>query len=149
MKKLFVFTDGGAIDNPGPAAIGVVIKIGEETITKFGKRIGTATNNVAEYQAVIEALEWIRNNLQFTIYPAKRDPAPRDNLQFFLDSTLVVNQLNGVFKVKEPNLRNLIVKIRQLEQALGGGISYQSIPREKNFAADLEVKKALSVFPNS
>lgn len=136
MEKLFVFTDGGAIDNPGPAAIGVVIKIGEKTIAKFGKRIGTATNNVAEYTAVIEAMKWLDENYQIIKLSSCQ-------IEFFLDSKLVVNQLNGVFKVKEPNLRNLIVKIRQLEQALGGGISYQSIPREKNFAADSEVKKAL------
>jgi len=154
--EIKIFTDGGARGNPGPAAVGVVIKkskssprefstrsknqkskiIEEETIAKFGKKIGVTTNNIAEYQAVIEALTWIKENL----------PAPSlqsSVVSFFLDSRLVVSQLNGIFKVKNPGLRELLFKIRQLEAEVGGSIFYNLISREENFLADKEVNLAL------
>lgn len=137
MKKLLIFTDGGAIGNPGPAAVGVVVKDERgKFLTSFGEFIGTTTNNVAEYQAVIEALKWLQ--LHVTCYML--------HISFFLDSRLVVNQLNGLFKIKNAKLRELVIKVRQLEQAVGGNISYQFIPREKNFLADREVKKVLIRF---
>lgn len=141
MKSLFIFTDGGASGNPGPAAIGFVIKdeIGK-TIFETGKPIGRATNNVAEYSAVIEALKWIKNNLQFTC-PAGRRAIY--NLQFFLDSKLVVSQLNGLFKIKNSNLRNLIIEVRTLEKEIGANIFYHFIPREKNRRADFLVHQNL------
>jgi len=135
MKKyLIIKTDGGARGNPGPAAVGVFIadEKGKE-IVRFGKGIGRATNNVAEYQAVITALEWVRNNLRDEIQEAK----------FFLDSNLVVSQLNGWFKIKEPHLRELIVKIRELEQLVGGNISYHYISRNDNKIADNLVNSSL------
>jgi ribonuclease HI len=132
--ELFVYTDGGARGNPGPAAIGVVIH-GENNkiLSKISRKIGETTNNVAEYMAVIEALKWIKNSCQLSVV----------SCQFFLDSKLVVNQLNGIFKIKDANLRNLLVEIRQLEQEIGGNISYFLIPREKNWQADLLVNQAL------
>lgn len=137
MKKLIIFTDGGARHNPGPAAIGVVIKTETgELLASICQTIGETTNNVAEYQAVIEALTWLRN------YPiSKFSNSPI--LQFFLDSKLVVNQLNGMFKIKEAHLRELLLKVRQLEQEVGGNIFYNLIPREQNWEADALVNKAL------
>lgn len=127
-KEFLVFTDGGAKGNPGPAAIGVVIKNNQgKILAQFGKDIGRATNNVAEYTAVIEALKWLKEN-----YPIAQ-------CKFFLDSKLVVNQLNGLFKIKNSNLRNLIIKVRSLERALSGKIFYHFIPREKNRQADFLV----------
>src|SRR4030043_1232882 len=107
-----VHTDGGARGNPGPGAIGFVIEKETALIHEFGKQIGQTTNNVAEYTAVIEALKWfktheisdIRNTL--VIY-------------FYLDSSLVVNQLNGLFKVKEAHLRELLSPTRILESEVG------------------------------
>lgn len=140
MKELFVFTDGGARGNPGPAAIGVVIKYkianSKYKIVKFGKRIGETTNNVAEYMAVIKALQWVINNLATKQFSD-------ETISFFLDSKLVVNQLNGLFKIKDANLRELLLKIRELEGEVGGYISYQLIPREKNNLADSLVKQSL------
>lgn len=132
--KLIVHTDGGARGNPGPAAIGVVIeKITDgvpSVIEEFGKRIGETTNNVAEYTAVVEALQKIKKgNIS--------------HIQFYLDSTLVVNQLNGLFKVKDPTLRLFVARVRILEQEVGGIISYTSIPREQNRRADYFVNRAL------
>ncbi len=131
--KLLIFTDGGARGNPGPAAVGVVIKDQEKILAQIAKRIGETTNNVAEYTAVVEALEWIKNNFQ----------SPDSNFQFFLDSKLVVNQLNGLFKIKDGKLRELLFKIRELEAETKGNISYTLIPREKNFWADRLVNQAL------
>jgi len=142
-KSLFVFADGGARGNPGPAAIGFIIKDSSgKTLTKVGKYIGKATNNVAEYRSVIEALKWIKNNLQFTI-PKESRAASIYNLQFFLDSKLIVNQLNGIFKIKNSDLRNLIIKVRQLEKEVGGNVSYSFILREKNEEADGLVNQTL------
>ena len=129
--KLIIHTDGGARGNPGPAAIGVVIEDGKE-IAGFGKRIGETTNNVAEYTAVIEALTWIKKYIHSTV----------DEIQFLSDSTLVVNQLNGLFKVKEAHLRELLIRVRLLEEEVGGDIRYTYIPREQNQRADFFVNKA-------
>lgn len=133
-KKLFVFADGGARGNPGPAAIGFIVKDAQgKILKKEGKYIGKATNNVAEYQAVIKALEWLVNESRVT----------SQRVTFFLDSKLIVNQLNGLFKIKNPNLRSLIVKARQLEQEVGGNVSYNFISREKNREADTLVNQVL------
>lgn len=130
--KYIVHTDGGARGNPGPAAIGVVIEEASDRskIVEFGKRIGEATNNVAEYKAVIEALKNIKGKAATEII-------------FFLDSVLVVNQLNGTFKVKDGKLRELLIGVRTLEAETGGTIRYQVIPREKNSRADFLVNRAL------
>lgn len=127
MNNLIIYTDGGSRGNPGPAAIGVYItdENGLE-ILKMSKQIGNSTNNVAEYSAVVEALKWIKENKRNDI----------QILKFFLDSNLVVKQLNGIFKIKDGNLRNLILKVKILEQEIGKKIYYQYIPREKNKIAD-------------
>lgn len=128
--SLTVFTDGGARGNPGPAAIGFIVQDNQgRTLIKQGKYIGQATNNVAEYTAVIEALKWLLAN----------DLAVKGPINFYLDSKLVVNQLNGLFKVKNQRLRELIVQVRTLEQEAGGRVFYQFIPRQKNQNADFLV----------
>lgn len=132
--KLIIHADGGARGNPGPAAIGVVIE--EESgkkVEEFGKRIGETTNNVAEYVAVLEALRNIKG-IEAT------------EIDFFLDSVLVVNQLNGKFKVKDSKLRDLLMNVRMLEQEVGGTVQYCVVPREKNRRADFLVNRALDTF---
>jgi len=132
-RKLLVFADGGSRGNPGPAAIGFLVKDEtEKVLVRQRKRIGRATNNVAEYTAVIEALKWLSN----------RFSKEKALIIFFLDSQLVVNQLNGLYKIKNAVLRNLIIKIRQLENKIGGDISYQHIPRVQNQEADTLVNQA-------
>lgn len=135
-KAFYIFTDGGAKGNPGPAAVAFVVKDNKgKTLTEQAKFIGRATNNVAEYTAVIEALKWLRDNFQISKFP-------NFQIQFFLDSTLVVNQLNGVFKIKDKNLRNLIFEVKKLEQEIDVPIFYNFIPREKNRRADFLVFSA-------
>src|SRR4030042_3562404 len=136
VNSLDIFTDGGARGNPGPAAVGVVIKNQHgERLTGFGQFIGRATNNVAEYQAVIVALKWLIVH-QETISGCRQ-------INFYLDSTLVVNQLNGRFKIKDLKLKNLIIKIKDLEKNISQKIFYKFIPRTKNHQADFLVNKTL------
>lgn len=130
-----VYTDGGARGNPGPAAIGVFIVHGKNAVlARIGKKIGHATNNVAEYTAVIEGLAWIAKNI---------DKLSIDRINFFLDSQLVVSQLNGIYKIKNSVLRELLFSIREKEASLGSVISYTHIRREKNKEADRLVNMAL------
>lgn len=128
-----IHTDGGARGNPGPAAVGVVIHKNGILLHKFGRTIGKATNNVAEYRGVIEALKYMRSVL-------KNDEF---ELLFILDSMLIVNQLNGIFKIKEPSLRELSLEVKLLEQEVGGVIRYTTVPREQNRDADFLVNQAL------
>lgn len=133
---LNIFTDGGARGNPGPAAIGVVVKDSQSRlIHQFGRTIGITTNNIAEYQAVISALKWLIKN--------KPKLVPASLCRFYLDSTLVVNQLNGLWKVKNANLRQKVIAIRQLEAELGWPIKYTAVPRQKNIQADALLNRAL------
>ena len=132
-KPIVVFADGGSRGNPGPAAVGFIIQDASgKVITRQSQAIGRATNNVAEYTAVIEALKWLKKNLTSI-----------NGVNFFLDSKLVVNQLSGLYKIKNAGLRNLIVTVRQLENDIGGNVSYCFIPREKNKIADALVNQSL------
>ncbi len=133
-EKLIVFCDGGARGNPGPAASGCVIK-NSAGKTRFlcGKYLGETTNNQAEYQAVKLALEVIKSNFEGKL-----------ELDFFLDSELVVKQLSGLYKIKNHQLRRLVEEIRNLEKFFGR-ISYQHIRREKNSLADSLVNKAIDL----
>ena len=141
VNSLVIYTDGGARGNPGRAAVGIVIKTETgEVLQEIFRTIGVSTNNVAEYTAVVAALEWLKNNKQ--IYKSTN----MQMIQFYLDSVLVVNQLNGKFKVKDSQLRELLLKVRMLEQEVGGQIYYTSIPREKNWQADGLVNRALDNF---
>jgi ribonuclease HI len=130
MKRINIFTDGGSRGNPGPAAIGIyVVEEKGEVLLKRGKQIGITTNNVAEYSAVREALFWIKNEF-------KNNDC---EFYFFLDSSLVVNQLNGFFKIKNIQLKKIIMEIKEIERGLSKKIVYNYIPREKNKIADFLV----------
>lgn len=134
MKDIYhIHTDGGARGNPGPAAVGVVIHKNGKLFHQFGKAIGETTNNVAEYRGVIEALKYMQTILKNN----------KHELLFVLDSVLIVNQLNGVFKIKESHLRELSFQIKLLEQEIGGVIRYTTVPREQNRQADILVNYAL------
>jgi ribonuclease HI len=127
--ELIIHTDGGSRGNPGPSAIGVVITTPDgEKIESFGKYLGVTTNNQAEYGAVIAGLK----------AAAKYQP---QKLQFVLDSELVVKQLNGEYKVKHPEMRQLFNEVQSLTTGLP--VTFRHVLREYNRGADLEVNKAL------
>lgn len=124
-----LYTDGGARGNPGPAAIGVVLGIDGQEPVRVGETIGEATNNVAEYRALIRGLE-----------EAKRRGVTE--LECRLDSELVVKQLNRVYKVRDKGLAPLFVRAWNAAQTFHR-IRFLTVPREENRLADTLVNTAL------
>jgi ribonuclease HI len=121
--KIRIFTDGGARGNPGPAGIGIVVYDGEGAILEQCHRyLGTATNNVAEYQGLITGLTLALKHMPCTV-------------EMFLDSELVVRQMKGEYKVKNENLAMLYRQACALAQQIPH-IRFTHIPREQNSAAD-------------
>ena len=128
--KLSIYTDGGARGNPGPAAIGIVIKNEKgEVIKEVAKYIGETTNNEAEYRALIDGLDSVLDK------EAK-------NVECFADSKLVVSQLNGDFKVKNVNIKRFVKEIKRMERNFDT-ITYTHIGRSKNSEADALVNEVL------
>jgi ribonuclease HI len=128
--KLVVHVDGGARGNPGPAAIGVVVSDPEgEVVDEVAERIGVATNNVAEYRALLLGLE-------------RAASLGAREVELVNDSELVARQINGVYKVKHPAMRPLY---QQALTALGHFESWKvrSVPRARNARADELVNAAL------
>lgn len=128
--KVTIFTDGGARGNPGPAATGVVIKdeVGKN-LAGYGEFLGNATNNTAEYRAIISALE-------------KAKTLGATSVDCYLDSLLLVEQLNGKWRVREPHLQKLFLQAwnaaAQFKKA-----TFTHVRREKNKEADAFVNKTL------
>ncbi len=127
-KFLIIHTDGGARGNPGPSGVGVVLNIAGK-IKKYSEYIGRATNNQAEYKALIFALE-------------KAKALKPEKIQCYLDSELIVKQLNGIYKIKNKDLKPLFNQIITLS-ANFAKISFSHIPREKNKEADKLVNQAI------
>ncbi len=131
-KEIIMYTDGGSRGNPGPAAIGVCV----ETLNKkYGECIGVRTNNDAEYEALIFGLKKIKQVLG-------NAPAKQANIVCYLDSELVVKQLNHEYKLKEPRIQQYFIEIWNLMLEYGK-VSFHHIPREKNKVADALVNEAL------
>ncbi len=130
---LNIYTDGGSKGNPGPASIGIVFYLDNKLILKHHQNIGVATNNDAEYLAVICALEKVIDQ-KITV----------EKINLYSDSRLLVNQVRGLFKVKNPKIKEYIFKIRTLENQINKPISYFLIPREKNRLADKLVNQKTS-----
>lgn len=128
---LHLFTDGGSRGNPGQAAIGCVLidPTNGEILEEMSKRIGIQTNNVAEYRALIAGLQLAKKY------------AP-NHLLCFLDSELVVKQLNGEYKIRMASLEPLVEEIRELSRELSE-VKFKHVPRNDNFRADALVNKAL------
>ena len=131
MKKAVIFADGASRGNPGPAAIGVTIKDERgRLITFISQRIGRATNNQAEYRAIIAALE------EATRLGAKQ-------VDIKMDSELVVRQINGEYRVKKATLKPLYQKVKRLQSQLKG-FTITHILRQQNIEADKLANKALN-----
>jgi len=128
--KYIVHTDGAARGNPGPAAIGVVIEDEDgRTVYEASRALGVRTNNEAEYQALITALEYLKD-----VRPAEAE--------FRLDSELVVKQLSGEYKVKEPRLQSLYGQVVMLLNAVPKH-TIRHVRREQNTRADELANEAL------
>jgi len=134
--NLTIYTDGGSLNNPGQAAYGFLIYDGKKQVYTQNERIGIASNNVAEYTALIRALEFVRDTIQKSKVSAK-------GLLIISDSLLMVNQVNGLYKVKNVDIKPLHSKIKMLEMELGLPISYKHVLRDRNTEADALVKEAL------
>jgi ribonuclease HI len=129
-KKLKLFADGGSRGNPGPSASGYVIfDENENIIVDKGVYLGVTTNNQAEYTALKLALE---NCIELGA----------TEVQVFMDSLLVVNQMKGIFKVKNRDLWPIHDSIATTAKALKQ-ITYKHVPREFNKLADAAVNRAL------
>ncbi|MBU1167396.1 ribonuclease HI family protein [Patescibacteria group bacterium] len=128
--KFSLFTDGGARGNPGPSGAGAVIKNkSNQTVFKISEYLGDLTNNQAEYQALILGLN-----------KAKKEGIT--SLDCFLDSELIVKQLNGDYRVKDAKLKEVFALVAELLKNFDN-ISFKHIRREKNKEADMLVNKAL------
>ncbi len=129
-KKLIIYTDGGARNNPGPAGIGAVLldEKGNE-VAAISEYVGEATNNQAEYMAVIAAIK-------------KAGELGAEELEFYLDSELVVKQLNREYKVKNKDLAPLFVRIYNASLNFKK-VSFNHVPREQNKEADRLVNLAI------
>jgi len=131
MEKIKIYSDGGARGNPGPAAIGVYIEDERGKVVKqISRYIGKTTNNQAEYQAILAGLNFVRD-------------LKVKEVECFLDSELVVKQLLGEYKVKDPDLAELFLKVWNLQHEFKK-VTFTHIPREKNKLADALVNKALN-----
>ncbi|HEY8236717.1 MAG TPA: ribonuclease HI family protein [Gaiellaceae bacterium] len=128
--KAKLSTDGGARGNPGPAAYGYVLEDEDGTVLDArGETIGVATNNVAEYRALIAGLE-------------KAVELGIDELEVVSDSELLVKQMQGEYRVKNEALRELNDEANSLERKLGR-VRYKAVRREHNELADKLVNEAL------
>ena len=128
--RLIAYSDGASRGNPGPAACAVIVTDGDgEELLRRSKRLGVATNNVAEYQGVRLALELFKE-------------LGADDVVVKLDSELVVKQLNNEFKVKHPSLKPLFEQTRALMRDISA-VKIQYIPRAENKAADRLANDAL------
>lgn len=118
-----MYADGGARGNPGPAGSGAVLYDADgKEIAAIKKFLGKTTNNVAEYTAVIIGLQ-----------EAKRLHA--ETVRVYLDSQLIVRQMNGQYRVRQPHLQVLYAQIQQLLTGFKD-VSFQHVPRERNVRAD-------------
>ncbi len=129
-NKLIIYTDGGARGNPGPAGIGAVLyNEAQEKIAEISQYLGIATNNQAEYQALIEALK-------------KAKDLGAKEVDVFMDSELVVKQLNREYKVKNKDLAPLFLQVYNLSLSFSK-ISFTHVYREYNSEADKLANEAM------
>ncbi|QQS44516.1 ribonuclease HI family protein [Candidatus Roizmanbacteria bacterium] len=134
--NITVHTDGGSLNNPGQAAIGFHIDEGSRRIHDHSEAIGIASNNVAEYTALIRALTYLRDKIAVKELNVER-------ILVIADSELMIKQVTGLYKVKNPDIRTLFNQVKVLEMELGVPISYKHVLRAENSEADALVKKAL------
>ena len=128
--KARLFTDGGSRGNPGPAAAAYVLEADDgHVLAAQGETIGVATNNVAEYRALVDGL-------------AKALELGVDDLEVISDSELVVKQMNGEYRVKNPAMVDLSLEAARIARQIGR-VRYKAVRRIENELADSLVNEAL------
>lgn len=132
--KYKIYSDGGARGNPGPAGFGFLIYKNEnkKPIASGKKYIGKATNNQAEYQGIIAGLT--------KLYEVDNHS---EKVDVYLDSKLIVEQVNGIYKVKSSNIKPLYWELMDIIKQLSVPVKFSHIPREKNKEADKLVNEAI------
>lgn len=134
INKIVIYSDGGARGNPGPAACAFIVQdLNGKLLHKDSKYLGETTNNFAEYQGAILALTQTLEN----------EKDIEGVINFYMDSELVVKQINGQYKVKEPTLQKLHKEVKELLNKISLEVVFKNIPREKNKIADSLVNKEL------
>jgi len=129
IEKVTIHTDGASRGNPGPAAIAFVVSVDNVTIAESSATIGTATNNVAEYSALIRGLEFVHGLGARTV-------------QVFSDSELMVRQMRGEYRVKHPDLLPLFQDAKELTTKFSF-VRFDHVRREDNSEADRLCNEAL------
>lgn len=136
MKKITIFTDGGSRGNPGPAAVGAQIVDAKGTVVReISETIGNATNNFAEYYAVMRGLQ-----VAVEVFGKSTKSM---QVEVKLDSELVKKQLNAEYQIKEPGLVPYFIEIHNMRIAFFPRLTYTHIRREFNKEADRLVNQAL------
>jgi len=134
--KIEIYTDGGSRGNPGKSAIGYIIQIPNKEIIKYGEFIGITTNNVAEYTAILKALEKVTTEFS-------QEDLQNIDIELKLDSELAQKQLLGIYKVKQDHLKPLVKQILEISKEFKS-IKFIHIKREFNKEADKMVNIALN-----
>ncbi|HET7099486.1 MAG TPA: ribonuclease HI family protein [Patescibacteria group bacterium] len=132
-NSLVIHTDGGSRGNPGPAASAFVVENNGKKIFEGSKYLGKTTNNVAEYQGVIIALDWLLSSKEINV----------SSITFILDSELIVKQINGSYKVKDENLKKLYIEVKSLIGKIDQKIIFKNVLRNENKEADFLVNMEL------
>ena len=136
MKKFIVYTDGGSRGNPGPSAVGVVLADEKgRVLKKWGQALGVATNNQAEYQAVIFALKKLKSLI------GSKNAAVAE-VEFRSDSELLVNQVQGRYKILDEKIQPLFIAVWNLKLDYKK-VEFVSLSRGENKEADSLVNEAL------
>lgn len=138
LMNINIYTDGGSRGNPGPSASSFVLY--EENELKHNELkhkdqrfLGIATNNIAEYIALLMALRFVKehyNNEKYAVH-------------FHIDSELVVKQITGIYKIKDAKLKEITLLIKKLLTEIASQITFEHVVREKNTLADSLVNEAL------
>lgn len=130
-----VYTDGGSRGNPGPSGFGLVIYDDQNNIIyQESTFLGIKTNNEAEYSGIISAIKWVEQNFS---------KLNIDQVTFFADSQLLIRQLQGVYKVKSPNLVPLFQQAKKTLNQMNLNYQFNDIRREYNQLADELANQAM------
>lgn len=130
MAKILIRTDGSCRPNPGEMGIGIIIYKDGKKYKEISESIGYGTNNIAEYQAVIRALKEV-------------EELETEEILIYSDSRLIVNQVNGRYKVKNENIKPLFIKLKEMIRESQVRIIISWIGREENGRADILARDAI------